>query len=114
MTWRRLTRAEHRAEALAEYRNWLRDETESRELLRQLLEEDDARREAGLAVTKPMLAGMSSAQILEALHAALSDGSSTLPCHQHDVLSAVLEELDRRRDASAHERMRLRDLDRQG
>ncbi|HMQ92492.1 MAG TPA: hypothetical protein PKA33_16015 [Amaricoccus sp.] len=112
MTWRRQTRAEARAEALAEYRDQVRTSIEHGLLLQALLEEEDKRRAAALDATGPILAGMSSAEILDVLHAVFGDGANPLPCDDQDVLSAVLLELERRRNATAHEKIRLRALDR--
>lgn len=114
MTWRRLTRAEARAEALVQFRDQVRTSIECDRLLRALLEEDDARRAAALDATRPILADMTSAQILDALHQAFGDGANPLPCDDADVLAAVLLELERRRGATGHEQIRLRELDRRG
>lgn len=112
MTWRRLTMREARAEALSEYRSQVYDSIETQAVLRELLIEEETKREAALAACRPILANMTSAQILDALHEALGNGQSVLPCHSHDVLSAVLDELERRKGATGHERLRLRNLDR--
>lgn len=114
MTWRRLTRAQARAEALVQFRDQVRTSIECDRLLRALLEEEDQRRAAALDAAQAVLRDMRSAQILDAIHQALGDGGSPLPCDDADVLSAVLLELERRRHATAHERIRLRNLDRAG
>lgn len=112
MTWRRLTRAEARAEALADFR----ERVEAGRLLRDLLAEDDIRRAAALDETRPLLRDMTSAQLLDTLHACHRRDEHMLPCDQLDLLQAILDELDRRRGATAHERLRLRlrELDRRG
>lgn len=110
MTWRRLTRAEARAEALADYR----EQVETGRLLRDLLAQADADRAAALEETRPLLRDMSSEQLLDVLHASFRRDENPLPCDDHDVLQALLDEVDRRRSATAHERIRLRELDRRG
>jgi hypothetical protein len=112
MIWRRQTTAEARAEALADFRERLRAELETDCLLRDLIAQEDARRAAALEETRPMLREMSSAQLLDVLHASCRREENPLPCDERDIFPALLDELDRRRAASAHERIRLRELDR--
>lgn len=107
MTWRRLTRAQARAEALAEYREWVQDGIK----FRRLIEEDDEAREARRAASLPMLMDLTPAEILEIIYANYRDGGCPLPCDELDVLSVVLDELTRRRQATATERMRLRKIE---
>lgn len=112
MSWRRLTRAEADAEARAEYWAQCVANRELCERLQRLFEEDRARSDAALAATRPLLAEMSSAELLDAIHAGLVECSQPLPCDDTDVLAAVLIEVERRRAATGHERIRLRELDR--
>lgn len=114
MTWRRLTRAEADAEARAEFRQKCLADRAFTEEMRRLWDEDEARREAALAETRPMLKEMTSAQLLDVLHAGTIERSQPLPCDDADVFGAVFGEVERRRAATGHERIRLRDLDRRG
>jgi hypothetical protein len=114
MTWRRLTRAEAQREALADYRERVRDEIESGRLLRELLAQDDARRAAALDATRPVLREMTSAQLLDMLHGYYRRSEFPLPCDERDLFETLLDEIERRRSATAHERIRLRELDRRG
>lgn len=114
MTWRRQTRAEARAEALVQFRDQVRTSIECGQLLQGLIEEEDRRRAKALDEAQVVLRDMRSAQILDAIHQAYGDAANPLPCDDADVLAAVLLELERRRNATAHERIRLRERDRSG
>lgn len=112
MTWRRLTRAEADAEARAA---WLQDRLVVQEHQRQLLQfltEQEADREARVEVSRPLLHGLNSAQLLDLFHDAYELGTTPLACDLGDVLHVVLDEIRRRRQATAHERIRFRELDR--
>lgn len=111
MTWRRLTRAQARAEALADYRERVRAGIELDRELQRLMDEDDADRDARRDASLPMLKNMTSAQILNVIYSNYCTGGCPLPCDELDVLSVVLDELTRRRKASATERMRLRRIE---
>lgn len=112
MTWRRQTQAEADAEALAEYRERVRADMETGRLLREMLEQDDLRRANAFAESRPILADMTSAQLLDVLHQHYRRETNPLPCDHQDVFPALLDELERRRNATAHEQIRLRQLDR--
>lgn len=114
MSWRRLTRAEADAEARAEFRAKCAADRAFAEEMRRLWDEDEARREAALAETRPLLMQMTSAQLLDALHAGTIERSQPLPCDDADVFGAVFGEVERRRAATGHEQIRLRELDRRG
>lgn len=111
MTWRRLTRAQARAEALIEYRERVRSGIELDRELQRLMDEDDADRAARRDNSLPMLKNLTSAEILDVIYSNYRDGNCPLPCDELDVLSVVLDELTRRRKATATERMRLRRIE---
>lgn len=112
MTWRRLTRAQADAEARAAWLEGCRIEREHRMLLLNLFAEEEADREARLEASRPMLHGMTSADLLDILHDCYEHGTTALPCDKMDVLTVVVDEVGRRRAATGHERIRLRQLDR--
>lgn len=112
MTFRRLTRAEADAEARAAWLQQRLDEQENNRLLLQFLAEQEADREARVDVSRPLLHQMNSAQLLDLLYDAYELGTTPLACDLGDVLHVVLDELRRRHQATAHERIRFRELDR--
>jgi hypothetical protein len=114
MTWRRQTRAEADAEARAEWYRGCLEQAENGRLLAEFIEAQEDDRIARLEASRPALHNLTSAQLLDVIHDGFGDGMPVLPCDQHDVITAVLDELRRRRLATAHERLRLRDLDRRG
>jgi len=104
------------AEADAEARAaWIAERMLEHAQQQQILDlflEQEADRVARVDASRPMLRGMSSAEILDLLHDAYEHGSTELPCDQIDVIHVVLDEVGRRREATGHERIRLRELDR--
>lgn len=112
MTWRRLTRAEADAEARAAWLQQRLDEQETQRILLELIAEQEADQAARLEASRPMLHGRTSAQLLDVLYDGYWSGLPILPCDRIDVIQAVIDEIGRRREATAHERIRLRALDR--
>lgn len=113
MTWRRQTRAEADAEALAEWYRGCLEQAESARVLEEFINAAEADRVARLDASRPALQNLTSAQILDVLLDGYELGLPVLPCDQHDVVQAVVDEVARRRAATAHERMRLRARDRE-
>lgn len=113
MTWRRLTRAEADAEARAEWYRGCLEHAESARVLEEFIAAAEADRVARLEASRPALHGLTSAQLLDVLHDGYAEGLPVLPCDQHDVVQAVVDEVARRRAATGHERMRIRARDRE-
>lgn len=113
MKWRRQTRAEADAEARAAWFRGCLEHAERSRTLAEFIDAAEADRVARLEASRPGLHGLTSAQLLDVLHDGYAAGLPVLPCDQHDVVQAVVDEVARRRAATGHERIRIRARDRE-